>query len=257
MKAKRESDILNFIIQNGATSYETICNRFDISMSTARRDIDHLVAQKYIQKVYGGVVPLEYTSLSKDSDLSGSITGSKKSNFSERLDHIGKLAASHVNDGDIIYIGSGTTVPHMLPYLKGLPHLTIVTNNILVAASDMQYSNEIILMGGRINYHSKSTVGVSLVEDLARMSIHKTFVSCNGLTLKKGFSNLEDDETYIKKAAFRSSEKTYMLLDSSKFDKVSLYAFASFDDVDGIITDKRPDESYIAACEQNGVLLQY
>ena len=256
MKAKRELEILNYINKNGVCSYENICDKFNISISTARRDIDNLASEKYIKKVYGGVVPYEYTSFSKNKKIQNK-TNKPDSIFSTKLDRIGKLAATYVKSGDIIYIGSGTTTSHLLPYLNNLNNLTIVTNNLFIANSILKFSHEIILIGGRINYRSRSTVGVSVIDDIGNMNILKAFIGCNGISFKNGFSNLENDEAYIKKAILKSTKEVFVMADSSKFDSISLYTFANFSDIDGIITDTAPNETYRNICNTNHVKLLY
>ncbi len=255
MKVKRELDILNYINKNGICSYENICNNFNISLSTARRDISNLVSEKYVKKVYGGVVPYAYTSLSKNKKIQNSMKTNHP--FSQNFDHIGKIAATLVKSNDIIYIGSGYTTSHLLSHLKNLSDITIVTNNLYIATSYLNFSNEIILIGGRINHHSNSTVGVSVIDDIGNMNILKAFIGCNGISLKNGFSNLENDEAYIKKAILKSTKEVYIMADSSKFGSISLYTFADFKDIDGIITDVEPSESYKKICEANHIKLFY
>ena len=255
MKAKREIEILNYINKNGVCSYDNICNKFKISLSTARRDIDDLVSEKHIKKVYGGVVPYAYTSFSKNKKIQKNVN--VESNFSNRLDRIGKIAASFIKSGDIIYIGSGTTTSHLLAYLSHVNDLTIVTNNLYIASSTLKFSHEIILIGGRINYHSKSTVGVSVIDDINNMNILKAFIGCNGVSIKNGFSNLENDEAYIKKAILKSTKEIYVMADSSKFDTISLYTFANFSDIDGLITDIEPNSAYKKICYDNQVKLYF
>ena len=255
MKAKRELEILNYINKNGVCSYESIFEKFKISLSTARRDIDNLVSEKYIKKVYGGVVPHSYTSFSKNKKLQGNMKTYMP--MSNSFDRIGKLAASVVKSGDIIYIGSGTTTSHILPHLTNISDLTIVTNNIFIASTALNISNEIIFIGGRINFHSNSTVGVSVIDDINNMNILKAFIGCNGISIKNGFSNLENDEAYIKKAILKSTKEIYIVADNSKFDQVSLYTFANFKDINGIITNMAPNEQYQKICADSNIKLMY
>ena len=255
MKAKREMDILNYINKTGVCSYENICEKFNISLSTARRDVASLVSDKYVKKVYGGVVPLAYTSISKNKKLQDNLK--LNTNFSNKLNHIGKLAASLVKAGDIIYIGSGTTTSQLLSHLNNISNLTIVTNNIYIATSSLKFSNEIIFIGGRINYHSNSTVGVSVIDDISNMNILKAFIGCNGVSIKNGFSNLENDEAYIKRALLKSTKEVYIMADHTKFGQISLYTFANFTDIDGLITDAEPEETYKKICDNNHIKLLY
>ena len=255
MKVKRELEILSYINKIGVCSYDDICKKFNISISTARRDINSLANDKHIKKVHGGFVPFAYTSLPKNKKLQKNIQGENL--ISSNFDHIGKLASSIVKAGDVIYIGSGTTTSTILNHLNNINDLIIVTNNLFIATSVLKFSNEIILIGGRINSHSMSTVGVSVIDDISNMNILKAFIGCNGISIKNGFSNLENDEAYIKKAILKSTKEIYIMADHSKFDAIALHTFANFQDIDGLITDTEPNETYKKICEENHIKLLY
>ena len=258
MREKRIGEIVEFVNQNGLCSYEDVCDRFSVSMSTARRDINRLVDAGLVQKVHGGISSFDYTSLNKDKGLLAFAPGRRHhAGFFKVLDHIGQIAASNVHDGDIIFISSGTTALHMLPHLKYKKDLTIITNNLLIAVNDMDYNNDILLIGGLINYKAQTTSGSNVTETLASLSISKAFMSCNGISLTKGFTNLEDREVYIKKTVIQNSHSVYMLADSSKLGKPSLYTFASYADIDYFFTDKEPPPEYSAILRQNNVKVLY
>lgn len=258
MRAQRLNLILEFIESHQVCSYEDICKHFNISLSTARRDINTLIQNHSVHKVYGGVTTVSGTSASKDSSLSYKEDGhSNLNDISQKLDYIGILASSFIQPNDVIYIGSGATAFHILPHLKNIPNLTIVTNNLLVATNDAKSNKDIILIGGKIDYFTQSTVGIQTIDSLKSININKAFISCNGLSINKGFSNSGDSEIAIKKCIFENSETIYMMADSTKFDKLSLYTFATFSDIDYLITDVKPSEKYIKSLKEHNVSLIY
>ena len=59
----------------------------------------------------------------------------------------------------------------------------------------------------------------------------------------------------IKRAVIEKSTKTYLLIDSTKFGKVSLITFASIGDFDAVITDKMPAQEYVDLLKENNVEL--
>ena len=258
MKEKRFSSLVNYINQNGVCSYEDICENFAVSMSTARRDINELAKKNIIKKVHGGVTSLNYTSASKIPGLLNKMSGNGTTGgFKSTLMHIGKLAASHVDPGDIIYVGSGLTALHMMPYLKDIPNLTILTNNIMVAVNDFEYDNNIIMLGGFIDYQSQTTSGISVTDYLERTNIFKAFMSCDGVDMNRGISNLSESEVAIKRCLIQTTPIVYMLADNTKIDKVSLFTFTEFRDIDYFITDKDPGNEYRKLLSDANVTLEY
>ena len=115
MRVQRLNSILEYIESQQICSYDDICNHFNISLSTARRDINALIQSHTIRKVYGGVTAVPGTSSTKDSTLNPKREPAPDpDNISHKLDYIGKLAASFVEQNDVIYIGSGATAFHIL-----------------------------------------------------------------------------------------------------------------------------------------------
>ena len=56
MRHKGIDDIKDFILNNKTGTLEQICNEFNISKSTIRRDLqDILVSDKNFKKIYGGI----------------------------------------------------------------------------------------------------------------------------------------------------------------------------------------------------------
>ena len=61
MRVKRLEAVEAYIRQVGSVSMQQLCQEFDVSINTIRRDIDALVQKGQVKKVYGGVVALGQT----------------------------------------------------------------------------------------------------------------------------------------------------------------------------------------------------
>ncbi len=55
MRSKRIDDIKEYIYQNKTVTLDQLCEEFQVSKNTIRRDIDELVETEKIKKIYGGV----------------------------------------------------------------------------------------------------------------------------------------------------------------------------------------------------------
>ena len=58
MRVKRIEAVEAYISQVGSVSIQDLCEEFHVSINTIRRDIDTLVRDGRVKKVYGGVVAL-------------------------------------------------------------------------------------------------------------------------------------------------------------------------------------------------------
>ena len=61
----------------------------------------------------------------------------------------------------------------------------------------------------------------------------------------------------MKQAIFSSADKKVLALDSTKFDKISFVKVCDVRDIDIIVTDKAPSESWQTRLSENGVKLIY
>ncbi|WP_144488038.1 DeoR family transcriptional regulator, partial [Bacillus pumilus] len=58
-KLMRIQEMEEYILKHGATSPDELCEVFNVSKNTVRRDINKLAEKGVIKKVYGGVTSAE------------------------------------------------------------------------------------------------------------------------------------------------------------------------------------------------------
>lgn len=238
MKEDRISALQNHIRKNGRASIEELCSLFNISKNTIRRDINELEKQNYIKKVYGGVI-LNDTKTTEPFE-------SREVKNKDEKQQIGSLASNLVEDGDIIYIDSGTTTMCMIPHLAARKNLTIITNNLHVITSSLPFSNlNIICTGGTFLRRTNSFIGIEAVNSLKQYNISKSFVATTGLSIEKGLTNSSSFEYDIKRYISENCEQIIVLADNSKFDRVSLMTYYDLKSIQVLVTDKEPDATYI------------
>ncbi|MDY5841789.1 MAG: DeoR/GlpR family DNA-binding transcription regulator [Peptoniphilaceae bacterium] len=254
MKRERLLELEKYIERNGLVTMDEMCEHFNVSLSTIRRDLDILAARKSIQKVYGGARPI------KSADESSSLLKSYEERHSANAVEkqiIAKSAASLIHEDDIIFIDTGTSTVPIMDYLRHLQHITIITNSILVLLRGLEYPNlTVIGLPGIVKSKTASLIGPPCLEAIeAYNSVEKSFMACSAIDLKNGASNSSLDEYEIKKKIIEYSKTNYLLVDHTKFNKVALKTFAEIRDFDAIITDKTPEEKYLNSMNENRVSL--
>lgn len=93
MRAERLNEMEQYILGKETVSLEDLCDQFDISMNTVRRDISELLDRGNIRKVYGGV---SSTLINRPVGFSV-----RKQKNSEAKHVIGQLASKLVSDGSL------------------------------------------------------------------------------------------------------------------------------------------------------------
>jgi len=242
MKLIRLNNIVEYVRAYELCSYESLCEQFDVSLSTMRRDVDELERQGKIVKVFGGI-KLSEEAL-KDVDEA------KLFKYDYERDKIAKAASELVDDGDIIMLGSGATVAHMVKYLKGKKGITLVSNNLAVLNETLKCDFNVVSIGGNLDKKIMSFVGLNSSKQVNELNANKCFLSCNGVNVHS-ISNVADLEADLKRKEIAVSDKVILLADANKFNKMSLYSFATFKDLDYLITNKKPSKEYEKVCKEN------
>lgn len=239
MKTHRIQEIENYIVKHENVSIDTLCSVFNVSKNTIRRDISELEEKGIIKKVYGGV-----TINNKEKKSTVPFTEREIKNKSEKQ-IIAEVASNLVDDGDIIFIDSGTTTMHIIPFLKNKKNVTIITNNLNVLLIALMYPNlNVLSPGGTLFRKTNSLIGIEAVNFLTNYNIGKAFMATTGVSISKGVTNSSSIEYQIKKTVVEKSDKVIILADNSKLDVSSLMTYCELEEIDTFITDKLPPEPY-------------
>ncbi|WP_066048483.1 DeoR/GlpR family DNA-binding transcription regulator [Robertmurraya korlensis] len=246
IKDIRIKEIQEYVMKNESVSLDELMTVFDVSKNTIRRDVQELVDRGELKKVYGGV----------------SVIRKKLESFQDRKvrnqgvkEKIAKEAASFIEEGDFIFIDSGTTTIEMFDYLKD-KHLTIFTNNIDMISLAVPFKNlNVITFGGMLDRKTKSFVYQRNMDVLKDYNIKKAFMASTGISLTNGVTNASPMESELKKTVVSRSSEVYLLVDHDKFDKYGLITYCGLDEVDYLVTDSVPNNIYIEYAKNNNIQL--
>lgn len=237
MREERLDQMAQYVLENKSVSLDTLCEYFQISKNTVRRDIDILVVRGYVKKIYGGVTAEPRRGLDSYADRN-----ERNTNIKQR---VAAKAAELVMDGDVIFIDSGTTTKHMVEGIRERRNITILTNNLDVILQAVQYPNlEILSLAGILNRRTFSFSGQMAADNLGQFNIAKAFMASTGISIKNGATNASPEECAIKRTAIKHCNESILLIDQSKYDITALMSYCSLDQIDTLITDVSPPQEY-------------
>lgn len=252
MKIDRINQIHELLIDMRSISIKELCERFNVSKNTIRRDIAELEQKGIVRKVYGGIVLNE----EKDGDAAPEPFASREIRNVQSKKIIARLAAEQVKENDVIYIDSGTTTMHMIPHLAQKRRVTILTASLHVVNAAANYPNlNVISTGGSLYTPSKSFVGPSVISCLQKYNISKVFMAATGISLEHGATNASQLECEIKQYLAQLPATKYLLVDHSKIDKSSLMTYSNLSGMDYIIMDRQPPQKYLDFFKANHITL--
>ena len=108
--------------------------------------------------------------------------------------------------------------------------------------------------GGRVSKTTKSAAGPIALELLQSMYFKTAFIGVPYITVDGIITSNAIDEIHLKKAAIAQSQRSILLMDSSKIHKEPInIKLASLDDFQMVITDSRADSNFLANCMEKKI----
>lgn len=243
---ERRQKILRMVSERSGVKVAALAELFHVSETTIRNDLSALEEDNKLLRVHGGAV------LSADSAPAQDI--STQFVNAEAKKRIARWAADMIQDGDSILLDASTTVMCMAPYLQKYRNLTIVTNGIEVARLLTESSpNTVVLIGGIVSPSGRSTTSLLGAQMLHNLRFKSAFISCVGLSIDNGLTERNIEEAHIKQQMLAAADEIVALVDSSKFEKVSLAPFVNLNEVTYLVTDSDADPEIVNRIQQQGI----
>ena len=241
--ALREEKVLNALGTREILRTHDAARILGVSECTVRRVFDKLQEKSVVVRVHGGVKLYEMgQSNYYFEDLSQRQAEEKR--------RIGVFASTFVNNGDNIFMDSGTTVQQMAIALadlfrkRELRNVQIFTNS-LKNLNILKDLCEITLIGGLFRSKHQSFCGHLAEMLLSSLSFQKCFLGADGINLNQEDGVMTPDAFNAKMnyiVASRAHE-VFLLADSTKFTHRSFIRYTTLDTVKIIITDLGLEEN--------------
>lgn len=113
------------------------------------------------------------------------------------------------------------------------------------------------MLGGLINRNNLAASGNQSGQIISQLNIDTALIVGSAFSLKNGFTVGNYEEGVLKKSIISKAEKVIMLIDSSKFVKTMPFTFAHMEDIDILITDKRPSEEVMELAQKSQIKVIY
>lgn len=235
---ERRLYILSRLKSQPMISINSLCKEMDVSKSTVQRDLKYLEDQGKVNRERGGVVQVGLDETI--SDLTEvSVFEKAELNIVEKQ-NIARIASKEIKDGDLIFIDSGTTPTQLVQYLHG-KKIKIVTNSYFLLSTLNHLDIDVYMLGGKYSKKHEICFGPSTVEQINSFRFDKSFIGANGVDLKFGEAYTSEPEiASLKKNVIKRSQRSYLLIDDSKFNLTALSTFATIQNFEKVFTNKIP-----------------
>ncbi|HMP74903.1 MAG TPA: DeoR/GlpR family DNA-binding transcription regulator [Kiritimatiellia bacterium] len=241
---ERQREIIALLAARGSARVAELAERFDVTEETIRRDLDKLEQDGRLTRSHGGAVAQEQRE-----------TPHWQREYVNTVEKeaIVREAVKLISEGDTLILDASSTSWFLAKRLPEIP-LTVITNalHVSLVLAERQHCR-LISTGGTLVPTSMSFVGSEAQLALRRYHAGRLFVSCRGLDLQRGASDMSEEQAMVRRVMMEISDKRYLMIDSSKLGIRALSILAPASAFSRLITDDRAPEAFCRALEDQGV----
>ncbi len=233
---KRLDLILKILSQQHKVTVIELAEELEVSPATVRQDLTVLEQEGLLVRTHGGAELRETDDLAHRMAIS----------YEDKL-KIARKAVEFVDEGDTIFVESGSTNALFVKELSAIKRVTIITPNAFIARKvDQARGGSVILIGGVYQRESESVVGNLAKANIDQVNFNRAFLGVDGFTPETGFTGRDMMRAEIVNHVVSRAREVFVLTDSSKFGQIHLSRYCRLEDVTAVITDGGLGEKYRA-----------
>lgn len=229
--AERRERMLTLILARSSCSVAELAQEFSVTPATIRSDLAHLEQERLVTRTHGGVVAR--AGVDREKVLADRGEGAVKARIAEK-------ALELVENGDSLSIDTGTTAiafAHALAQ-SSLTGLKVISSDLTVLSLlETRDDFETIAIGGRVRPGFHFACGGITLAALDYFSVEKCFVSTTCIDIREGLTTPNVDTAQLKAKYLSIGHASALLVDSTKFGRVSFSKFADLDQIDHVVVD--------------------
>lgn len=248
MKTGREQELMTRLSLVQKVSLSEAMELLSISESTARRLFAKLEHDGAAIRTHGGIQCVG-PAMTRYSFEYGTKTNIEKKTA------IGKEACKLVEDGDVIFCDSGTTIQcfcaELIYHIRERGLSVKVYTNSLANLELLSAHMPVTLVGGEYRANRKDFCGYLSEQALSGLFFNKSFIGADGCTQAHQFTTTDFETASMNEVAMKNSERTIMLVDSSKFQLNTHVIYAPLHALSAIVTDDGVPADVLAALRRS------
>ena len=247
--AQRRAFILEHIRKKGAASIQELSEAIGASVSTVRRDLEHLEERGYLERSHGGA--LIQKQLQSTFEPEAAITA--EFDRAEKTS-IGQAAAASLRSGEsVIFDSSSTVFAAARSCVERRLTLTAVTNDLGIGQTlASSNTNRVVMLGGTLRVGSSTALGEPGQGFLGSLSADVVFIGTHAIS-GTSLTETSIEAAAMKRAMIAAARRVVVLADASKFRPEAFCQICSASAIHELITDARADPTDLARLRDVGV----
>ncbi|SET50987.1 transcriptional regulator, DeoR family [Oceanobacillus limi] len=227
---ERRDWVLQKVKEDGKVEIDVLSEELNVSPMTIRRDLDQLEESGQVIRIHGGAV-LPKPLITETPFLT------KESRRMEQKKAIAKKAISYIKEGQTILLDSGTTTLELARLLRERVNITVITNDIKIAAELVDSPLKVIVTGGELQNDVGALFGPQTHQLLKTIHVDLFFLGAHAIDVKAGVTSPTFEKSLVKKLMIEAAESIWLVADSSKVNQKAFSKVIDLKDLTGFITD--------------------
>jgi DeoR/GlpR family transcriptional regulator of sugar metabolism len=225
--AERREIIRKLIQEQGAVQVVELSQRFDVSRSTIRRDLDWLSENAKVRRTYGGAVAADSPTppILKDSG--------------ETAKRIAKAAVELIAAEETVFVGPGPLCQATAQELCRRSGLTVITNALEIAWTVYQGSSlPLIITGGPVLRPPGAMVGQLALRALETLRADRLIIEVSGASPIEGLTSDQLPQAEIIRPLLESVSHVVALTTAERLGRAGAAWLGAIGEADVIITGR-------------------
>lgn len=138
--------------------------------------------------------------------------------------------------------------------LKEKKNLTVITNSVELASEICSIESwNVYMPGGQLRPESMALSGRPAMRSCTRIMSTKRSSPARASTMEAAITDSNDLHAEVKHAMVRAAKQPILVVDGSKFDKVSFVSIAKLKEVSIVVTNCRPSQEWMRCFARHGI----
>ncbi len=249
---ERHKCILEILEQEGKVLVKDLSEKFNVSESMIRKDLQVLEKENLLKRTYGGAIRISRQIINQVSYL-------KRINIDIDIkEKVALKAYEMINDDDTIFLDASSISYCIAKLIAAQDKKVTIITNMIVMSSIIECTNNvnIIYIGGSYNSIVGGTIGSHSINTIRDYHCNKAFIGCGGINLQTGnLSTSIDEDANTKRAIMDISKECYLLLLNQRFYIDAVYNFGKLSEIDSVITEDTPENIIVNELKKYNVNL--
>ncbi|MDD3519684.1 MAG: DeoR/GlpR family DNA-binding transcription regulator [Actinomycetota bacterium] len=231
----RRQTIMELLTEGGEVRVKEMSQKLNTSVVTIRKDLDELQKEGLLERVHGGAVK----NCNAQQDL---FFMDRKDIKKEEKKQIANMAANLINERDSVIINNGSTSYYVAQELKSKKNVIVITNSLMILDELSCYKNiATLFLGGFLDPKMQITHGEDTIAQLSKYKADKLIIGMDGIDIKAGATTYNHVDCAIMRLMIEHSQRKILVVDDSKFRKITFAHVAPLTDFNTIITNYIPE----------------